>query len=114
MRTGVVRNQETQQSLGQGVLQGLFGQAKGQAFSQPASQTAYVVGRVDNIHAANPAAAGPLAEQVRPRLTQELVQAMVQSSFTAGAQRSKAKNDPAQALSALGLSADAKPAAPAQ
>ncbi|WP_421731795.1 peptidyl-prolyl cis-trans isomerase [Brevundimonas sp.] len=114
VRTGVVRNQETQQSLGQGVLQGLFGQSKGQAFSQPASQTAYVVGRVDNIHAANPAAAGPLAEQVRPRLTQELVQAMVQSSFTAGAQRSKAKNDPAQALSALGLSADAKPAAPAQ
>ena len=39
---------------------------------------------------------------------------MVQSSFAAGAQRSKAKNDPAQALSALGLSADAKPTAPAQ
>jgi peptidyl-prolyl cis-trans isomerase D len=96
------------------VLQGLFGQSKGQAFSQPASQTAYVVGRVDNVRAANPAVAGPLAEQVRPRLTQELVQAMVESSVSAGAQRSKAKNDPAQALSALGLSGGATPAAPAQ
>ena len=114
VRTGVVRNQATQDALGQGVLQGLFGQSKGQAFSQPASQTAYVVGRVDNVLAANPAVAGPLAEQVRPRLTQELVQAMVETSFAAGAQRSKAKNDPAQARSALGLSADATPAAPAQ
>jgi peptidyl-prolyl cis-trans isomerase D len=114
VRTGVIRNQQTQEALGQGVLQGLFGQSKGQAFSQPASQTAYVVGRVDNVHAANPAVAGPLAEQVRPRLTQELVQAVVEASFAAGAQRSKAKNDPVQARSALGLSADATPAAPAQ
>ncbi|WP_404414543.1 peptidyl-prolyl cis-trans isomerase [Brevundimonas vesicularis] len=114
VRTGVIRNQQTQEALGQGVLQGLFGQSKGQAFSQPASQTAYVVGRVDNVRAANPAVAGPLAEQVRPRLTQELVQAMVEASVSAGAQRSKAKNDPAQALSALGLSGGATPAAPAQ
>jgi peptidyl-prolyl cis-trans isomerase D len=114
VRTGVIRNQQTQEALGQGVLQGLFGQSKGQAFSQPASQTAYVVGRVDNVRAASPAVAGPLAEQVRPRLTQELVQAMVASSVSAGAQRSKAKNDPAQALSALGLSGGATPAAPAQ
>ena len=114
VRTGVIRNQQTQEALGQGVLQGLFGQSKGQAFSQPASQTAYVVGRVDNVRAASPAVAGPLAEQVRPRLTQELVQAMVESSVSAGAQRSKAKNDPAQALSALGLSGGATPAAPAQ
>ena len=69
---------------------------------------------IDNVRAANPAVAGPLAEQVRPRLTQELVQAMVESSVSAGAQRSKAKNDPAQALSALGLSGGATPAAPAQ
>jgi peptidyl-prolyl cis-trans isomerase D len=114
VRTGVVRNQATQDALGQGILQGLFGQSKGQAFSQPASQTAYVVGRVDNVRAANPTVAGPLAEQVRPRLTQELVQAMVETSVAAGAQRSKAKNDPVQARTALGLSADATPAAPAQ
>lgn len=115
VRTGVVRDQASQQALGQGVLQGLFGQTKGQVFSQPAAQTGYVVGRVDNVHAANPAVAGPLAEQVRPRLTQELVQAMADSVVTAGATRSKAKNDPAMALSALGISSSAQaPAAPAK
>jgi len=114
VRTAVVRDQATQQSLGQGVLQGLFGQAKGQVFSQP-GETGYLVGRVDNIHAANPAVAGPLAEQARPRITQELIQAMVQAEMTAGAQRSKAKNDPSLVRQALGLSAaPTAPAAPAQ
>jgi len=115
VRTGVIRNQQTQEALGQGVLQGLFGQSKGQAFSQPASQTAYVVGRVDNVRAANPTVAGPLAEQVRPRLTQELVQAMVESSDYFLGLAYLAKNDPAQARQALGLSAEpTAPAAPAQ
>jgi peptidyl-prolyl cis-trans isomerase D len=96
------------------VLQGLFGQAKGQVFSQP-GEGGYLVGRVDGVHAANPAVAGPLAEQARPRITQELVQAMVQTEMTAGAQRSKAKNDVALARQALGLSAEpTAPAAPAQ
>ena len=114
VRTGVVRDQATQESLGQGVLQGLFGQAKGQVFSQP-GEGGYLVGRVDGVHAANPAVAGPLAEQARPRITQELVQAMVQTEMTAGAQRSKAKNDVALARQALGLSAEpTAPAAPAQ
>jgi peptidyl-prolyl cis-trans isomerase D len=113
-RAGVIRDQATVQSLGQGVLQGLFGQAKGQVFSQPASDTGFIVGRVDNVHAADPAVAGPLAEQARPRLTQELIQAMVQSTFTAGAQRSKAKNDPALARQALGLPAEGAAPAPAQ
>ena len=112
-RTGVVRNPETTQALGQGLLQGLFGQGKGQVFVQPASETAVAVGRVDDVRAASPAIAGPLAEQVRPRLTSELMQSMVESSLTAGAARSKAKNDPAAARRALGLSDQATPAAPA-
>lgn len=112
VRTGVMRDQATQQALGQAVLQGLFGQGKGQVFSQPGEQ-GFVIGRVDNVHAANPVVAGPLAEQVRPRLTQELVQALVQAEMTAGAKTSKAKNDPAMARQALGLSGDA-PAAPPQ
>jgi peptidyl-prolyl cis-trans isomerase D len=114
VRTGVVRDQSTQQSLGEGVLQGLFGPAKGQVFSQP-GQGGYLVGRVDDIHAANPAVAGPLAEQARPRITQEMIQAMVQAEMTAGAKRSKARNDVGLARQALGLPAEATaPAAPAQ
>src|SRR5690606_21351792 len=40
-RTGVVRDRPTAESLGQGLLQGLFGQGKGQVFSQPASEDSY-------------------------------------------------------------------------
>ncbi|QYF87936.1 peptidylprolyl isomerase [Brevundimonas sp. PAMC22021] len=113
VRTGVVRNPETTQALGQGLIQGLFGQGKGQVFVQPASETAVAVGRVDEVRAASPAIAGPLAEQVRPRITSELVQAMVEGSLTAGAASSKAKNDPAAARRALGLSDQATPTSPA-
>ena len=114
VRTGVVRDQATQEALGQGVLQGLFGQSKGQVFSQP-GQGGVLIGRVDDIHAANPAVAGPLAEQARPRITQEIVQAMVQTEMAAAAKRSKAKHDVGLARQALGLSAEpTAPAAPAQ
>jgi len=114
-RTGVVRDRATTESLGQGLLQGLFGQGKGQAFSQPASEDSYVVGRVDNVHAASAAVAGPLAEQVRPRVTQEMVQAMIEQSMKAAAADRDAKNDPALARQALGLPAEpAAPTAPAQ
>lgn len=113
-RTGVQRNREVQETLGQGVVQGLFGQGRGQVFSQPQSNSAFVVGRVDAIHAAVPALAAPLAEQARPRITQELVQALIETSFDAGAARVKARNDPARARAALGLPAeDATPATPA-
>jgi peptidyl-prolyl cis-trans isomerase D len=106
-RTSVQQNPQAQTEIGQGVLQGLFGQGKGQVFSGPASQTAYVVGRVDNIHGASPVLAAPIAEQVRVRMTQQMGNDMVEAALAAGALRSKAKNDPALALEALGLDASA-------
>lgn len=112
-RAGAQRNQQTQAELGQGVLQGLFGQAKGQVFSQQQSASSFIVGRVDEIHAAAPAEAAPLVEQVRPRLSQELANAMVEQGFTAGSARVRSRNDPAQALAALGVTAPAAPATPA-
>lgn len=104
-RTSVQQNPQAQAEVGPGVLEGLFGQAKGQVFSGPASQTAYVVGRVDAVHAAVPALAAPVAEQVRIRMTQQMGNDMVEAALAAGAIRSKAKNDPALALTALGLDA---------
>ena len=114
-RTAVQQSQASQTELGEGVLRGLFGQGKGQVFTGAASQNSFVVGHVDAIHAAVPALAAPLVEQVRPRLTQTLANAMVEQSFTAAAARVKAKNDPAAAVAALGIEAPAAtaPAAPA-
>lgn len=112
-RAGVQQNREAQEQLGEGVLRGLFGQGKGQVFTGQ-GQAGFIVGSVDGVHPASPALAAPLVEQVRPRLTQELANAMVEQSFSAGAARVKAKNDPAAALTALGVeTAPAAPAAPA-
>jgi peptidyl-prolyl cis-trans isomerase D len=102
-RTGVQQNQQVQTELGQGLIQGLFGQSRGQVFSQPQSANSFVIGRVDAVRAAVPALAAPVAEQVRPRITQEVVQAMIEQSLNAGAARVKATNDPALARQALGL-----------
>ena len=113
-RQRVGRDRAAQESVGQGALQGLFGQSKGQVFSQPSSETAYVVGRVDQVHAADPAVAGPAAETARTRIAQDLTQGLVEAAFTAGAKRTGAKNDPALARQALGLPEQASTPTPAQ
>jgi peptidyl-prolyl cis-trans isomerase D len=115
-RGSVGQNQQTQTEVGQAVLQGLFGQGKGQVFSGP-GETGFVVGRVDNIHAAVPALAAPVAEQVRVRMAQDMSQAAAEQAIAAAARSTKARNDPALALEALGVAAPAAggtaPTAPA-
>jgi peptidyl-prolyl cis-trans isomerase D len=101
----VQQSRESQAQVGDGVLRGLFGQSKGQVFSDAQSQTAFVVGRVDAIHAADPALAAPLAEQARPRLTEELANTLADRTIAAAAARTKSRNDPAAALQALGVEA---------
>ncbi|MFN7534716.1 MAG: rotamase, partial [Brevundimonas sp.] len=66
---------------------------------------------VDEIRAAAPAEAAPLVEQIRPALTQQLVQDMVQSAAASAAARVRAESDLARARTALGLEAEATPAA---
>lgn len=110
IRQRIGRDRAAQGAVGQGVLQGLFGQGKGQVFAQPSSQTAYVVGRVEAIHAADPVVAGPAAENARTRIAQDLTQGMVESAFAAGAARTRAKNDPVLARQAIGLTEPATPA----
>jgi peptidyl-prolyl cis-trans isomerase D len=109
-REGVQRNQQAVSELGQGVLQGLFGQARNQIFSQPNGSGGFVVGRVDQIRAPSAAIAAPLAEQARPRITQDMFDGVLQAAVTAGAAKVKAKNDPARALEAIGVTAAANPA----
>jgi peptidyl-prolyl cis-trans isomerase D len=104
-RTSVQQNPQAQSEIGQGVMDGLFGQSRGQVFSGPASQTSHVIGRVDAVHAAVPALAAPVAEQIRVRLSQQMGNETVESLLRAGAARAKAKNDPALALTTLGLDA---------
>ncbi|CAN5161186.1 peptidylprolyl isomerase [soil metagenome] len=111
-RTSLQQNQQTQTEIGQGVLSGLFGQGRGQVFSGPASETAYVVGRVDTIHPAVPVLAAPIAEQVRARIASDIGNATVEAAFDAAEAKVKAKNDPALALQALGVAAPAAGSTP--
>ena len=111
-RPSVQQSQQSQTELGEGVLQGLFGQGKGQVFSGPAGQAGFVVGRVDNIHPAVPALAAPVAEQLRLRMVQDMANAAVEQTFDVAAKRAKAKNDPALALEALGVAAPVAGSAP--
>ncbi len=114
-RTGMQQNQTTQEAVGQGVLRAVYAQGRGQSFSAPVSQTAYAVGRVDQVHAPTAVLSAPIAEQVRPRMTQDMVQAMGDAAVQAGANRTKARYDIAIARQALGLPAeDAAPATPAR
>ena len=108
-RTGVQQSQASQAELGDAVLRGLFTQGKGQVFSG-AGQTGFVIGQVDAIKGAKAADAAPLVEQVRPRLTQELASGMAQRGVTVGSTRTKARNDVAAALTALGIDPQATPA----
>lgn len=110
-RAGVQQLPQTQTELGQGVVQGLFGQKAGQVFTGPASEGAFVVGRVDGVHAPSPTLAAPIAQQIGARIVPDLGETVIEALFNAGATRSKAKNDPALALEALGVTAPPAPAA---
>ena len=113
-RSGVQQNAEAQTALGQGVLEGLFGQSRGQIFTGPGTNNSFVVGRVDAVRSADPATASRLADQIRSRIGSDIVNAGVEQLVTAAAARSKATNDPAAAIEALGVTApEATPAAPA-
>ncbi|WP_421728898.1 peptidyl-prolyl cis-trans isomerase [Brevundimonas sp.] len=115
-RGSVQQNPQAQQEIGEGILQGLFGQGRGQVFSGAASASSYVVGRVDAIHPAVPALAAPIAQQVLGRMGAEFGNGAAQSLIEAAAAKAKAKNDPALALQALGVTdaaAGSAPAAPA-
>lgn len=109
-QTSVQQNQAAQQSLGEGVFRGLFGQGRGQVFTGPQSATTFAVGRVDAIRPAVAALAAPLVEQVRPRLTEEMARAMIDSAGDSAVERIDARSDAARARAALGLPPEETPA----
>jgi len=116
-RDGILQDQETAEAIGPGVLQGLFGQAEGQVFVQPASQTAFAVGVVDDVRASDAAMVAPIAERVRPRITQDVTSGMGDSAIRWVQARSGSSYDVAAARQALGLPEEAPapagaPAAP--
>lgn len=116
-RDGILQDQETAEAIGPGVLQGLFGQAEGQVFVQPASQTAFAVGVVDDVRASDAAMVAPIAERVRPRITQDVTSGMGDSAIRWVQARSGSSYDVTAARQALGLPEEAPapagaPAAP--
>jgi len=110
---GVQQNRQAAEQHGPGVLQGLFSVTKGAVFAQQNSNTAFVVGRVDQVRPPAPTAAAEIANRVRPQIGQELGQALAQGGLEGAARRTKARYDVDQALLALGLPARGQAGAPA-
>jgi peptidyl-prolyl cis-trans isomerase D len=113
VRTGVQQDEETAEALGGGLLEGLFGQGKGQAFVQPVAEDVFVVGVTDAIRPPVPALAAPIAERIRPRIGQDLVGGLGDLAISAGQRRTKAESDPGLAREALGLPREAPATPPA-
>lgn len=113
VQTGSGLNRQDQ-SRGQGVIAGVFTSGRNEVFSQQNTQDSFVIGRTDRITAPVPALAAPMAAQFRERMTPDSLNAVGQMAIRAAATRVKASYDEAQARLALGLTAEAPAATPAQ
>lgn len=91
-----------------GVLEGLFGQGRGQVFSGPADRAGrFAVGVVDQVRAPTPALAGRLAEQRRPALTGAVFQQELLPAIQAAARAAvRVEVRPDRARQALGVAAE--------
>ena len=117
--TGVSRQD---QARGQGVLGGLFTAGRNEVFSQQQTQDSFVIGRTDKVTPPNATLAAGMAEQFRPRMAPDNLNAVVETAVASAAERVGAEYDVAVARQALGLdpapaagaAATPAPAAPAQ
>ena len=110
-REGVGREpQEGEGALGQGVLEGLFGQGQGQVFSGPADEAGnFVVGVVDRIAPPVAAVAGRQAEQARLPLTAQAFQQEILPAIQAAAREEvEVQTYPDRAALALGVTPPAE------
>lgn len=106
-QTGVVADQPTAESLGRGVIGGLFATERGRTFSQQQTADSYALGRVDRITAPSPAVAAQDAVQWRARMSGEAGQLLFQAALPAVGRRMKVEFDEALAREALGVTAQA-------
>ena len=116
VRTAATRQspQAAQQGGEPAIIQGLFGPGRGQTFVQPISQTSFVVGRVDAVHAPAPVLAASIAEQSRVRMGGALFNELIENARRAAGEIVRVRTWPERAAAALGLDPEAAPAAPAK
>lgn len=88
---------------GQGVLAGLFGQGPEQVFTGQVGETAFVVGRVDAVHAPTPQESAGAVEALRPRVSLELYQEVEALTQAATGRAVRLRTFEANARRALGL-----------
>ena len=106
VRTNVRQDGESASQIGEGVLSGLFGQGPGQVFSGPQDQASFIIGRVDAVRAPVPALAAATGEGIRPQLSMQMVQELLQTASAAAAEAIGVKVRADLARTALGLPAE--------
>lgn len=102
-RTGVQPNQEFAESLGAELLEGVFGQGKGDVFAQQVAPDAWAIGSVDAIRAPVPAVAASFASRVVPALSRQVSEGLGEMAIDSAMTRVKARFDEGLAREALGL-----------
>ena len=112
IQTATGLNRQSAQARGQGVIQGVFGSARGEMFSQQNTADTFVIGRTDRIIPASAVLAAPVANEFRQRMATDNVNAVGEMALKAAAAGSKARYDEALARAALGLPAASPAAAP--
>ncbi|HEY0927269.1 peptidylprolyl isomerase, partial [Brevundimonas sp.] len=101
------------QARGQGVLGGLFTSGRNEVFSQQQTQDSFVIGRTDKVTPPNATLAAGMAEQFRPRMGPDNLNAMVETAIGSAAERVGVEYDLALARQALGLEPTPAAGAPA-
>lgn len=102
---------EGEGALGQGVLDGLFGQGRGQVFAGPADEEGrFVIGVVDAISPPAAVLAGRQAEQFRGLLAQQFEPEIMQAIQAAAREAVDVRTYPDRARAALGVPPEEEPA----
>jgi peptidyl-prolyl cis-trans isomerase D len=90
-------------ALSQDMAAKLFTSKPGDVFTAPFSHFAFVVGKLEGVHAGDPATLGGVAEQIRPQMSAAYIREIGEAAHLAARQKIKVTMDANKAREAIGL-----------
>ena len=97
------QNAGKQQVLSQDMLAKTFTSKPGDVFTAPFSHFAFVVGKLENVHAGDPAAIAQAVDRIRPQMSVGFFRELGETAKTASRQKIKVTIDANKAREAIGL-----------
>jgi len=97
------QNARQNPTMSQDMLAKIFTAKPGDAFSAQFSRPAFVVGKLEAVHAGDPATLARTAEQIRPQMSQAFYRELSEAAITAARRKVKVTMDANKARQAIGL-----------